>query len=156
MRNFRYLSMWLHYSISPIGISKFENKAWAFLLFLALKRLLSLEQINLKEYGGRWVGEWGNWVMGIKEGTWWDEHWVLYVGKLNLNKKYKIYIKKNVGFFPMHRDVKTLNNNHICKTLSLCLCHLDLRISMVGGKSSNLGESQRGSKSQWWPGWAWL
>ena len=25
------------------------------------------------------MGEWGKWVMGIEEGTWWDEHWVLYV-----------------------------------------------------------------------------
>ena len=25
--------------------------------------------------GGRWV----KWVMGIKEGTCWDEHWVSYV-----------------------------------------------------------------------------
>ena len=24
------------------------------------------------------VGERGKWVMGIKEGTCWDEHWVLY------------------------------------------------------------------------------
>ena len=23
------------------------------------------------------MGGWGNWVIGIKEGTWWDEHWVL-------------------------------------------------------------------------------
>ena len=25
------------------------------------------------------VGERGKWVMDIEEGTWWDEHWVLYV-----------------------------------------------------------------------------
>ena len=24
------------------------------------------------------VGGWGNWVMDIKEGTWYNEHWVLY------------------------------------------------------------------------------
>ena len=52
---------------------------------------------------GRWVEGWGDRVMGIKEGTWYDEHWVLYatdkllnttsetndvvcVGLLNLNK----------------------------------------------------------------------
>ena len=38
---------------------------------------------------GEGVGGWGNWVMGIKEGTRWDE-WILgvilYVGKWNLNK----------------------------------------------------------------------
>ena len=28
---------------------------------------------------GRWVGGWGKWVMGIEEGTSWDEHWVSYV-----------------------------------------------------------------------------
>ena len=25
------------------------------------------------------AGERGNWVMGIEEGTCWDEHWMLYV-----------------------------------------------------------------------------
>ena len=24
------------------------------------------------------MGGWAKWVMGIKEGTSWDEHWVLY------------------------------------------------------------------------------
>ena len=28
---------------------------------------------------GGMVGERGKWVMGIEEGTYWDEHWVLYV-----------------------------------------------------------------------------
>ena len=28
--------------------------------------------------GGKVHGEWPKWVMGIKEGTCWDEHWVLY------------------------------------------------------------------------------
>ena len=40
------------------------------------KRLLTLENKGLQK--GRWVGEWGNWVMDSKEGTLWDEHWVLY------------------------------------------------------------------------------
>jgi len=31
------------------------------------------------------VGGWGNWVMGIKEGTWCDEHWVLYATDESLN-----------------------------------------------------------------------
>ena len=29
----------------------------------------------MEEVGGRL----GKWVMGIEEGTFWDEHWVLYV-----------------------------------------------------------------------------
>ena len=28
---------------------------------------------------GKEMGERGKWVMGIEEGTCWDEHWVLYV-----------------------------------------------------------------------------
>ena len=27
---------------------------------------------------GRWVGRWGNWVMGIKEGMWCNKHWILH------------------------------------------------------------------------------
>ena len=27
----------------------------------------------------------GKWVMGIKEGTCWDEHWVVYVSNESLN-----------------------------------------------------------------------
>ena len=30
-------------------------------------------------------GEWARWVMGIKEDTCWDEHWVLYVSDELLN-----------------------------------------------------------------------
>ena len=39
---------------------------------------------KLKVAGGEvdW-GEWAKWV--IKEGTCWDEHWVLYVGDESLN-----------------------------------------------------------------------
>ena len=29
----------------------------------------------------------GNWMTGTEGGTGWDEHWVLYAGKLNSNKK---------------------------------------------------------------------
>ena len=28
---------------------------------------------------------WGNWLMGINEGTQWDEHWVLYATDELLN-----------------------------------------------------------------------
>ena len=34
---------------------------------------------------GRWVGGWAKWVMGIKEGTCYDEQWVLYVSDESLN-----------------------------------------------------------------------
>ena len=42
------------------------------------KRLLNTEN-KLKVDGE--VGGWGQekWVMGIEEGTFWDEHWVLYI-----------------------------------------------------------------------------
>ena len=36
-----------------------------------LKRLLTLGN-KLRVAGGRCVRRWGNWVMGIKEGTGWD------------------------------------------------------------------------------------
>ena len=39
------------------------------------KRLLNTEN-KLRVNGG--VGDRGKWVMGIEEGTCWDEHWVLY------------------------------------------------------------------------------
>ena len=31
------------------------------------------------------MGGWSKWVMGIKEGTCWDEHWVSYVSDESLN-----------------------------------------------------------------------
>ena len=59
------------------------------------------------------MGGWGNWLMGTKEGTWCDEHWVLYatdeflkctsetndvlyVCKLNLNFKKRIFVANYV------------------------------------------------------------
>ena len=30
------------------------------------------------------MGGWAKWVRGIKEGTCWDEHWVLYVNDESL------------------------------------------------------------------------
>ena len=38
------------------------------------------------------MGEWVKWVMGIKEGTCWDEHYVLYVSDESLNSIPKITI----------------------------------------------------------------
>ena len=35
--------------------------------------------------GGRCVGGWAKRVMGIKEGTCWDEHWGLYISDESLN-----------------------------------------------------------------------
>lgn len=57
--------------------------------------------------------QWGNGVMGFKEGTWYDEHWVLYtsdellktasetndVSKLNLKKKKKRNAMDMSAFF---------------------------------------------------------
>ena len=33
---------------------------------------------------GLWEGGEAKWVRGIKEDTWWDEHWVLYMGDESL------------------------------------------------------------------------
>ena len=48
------------------------------------KRLFTTEN-KLRVDGGRWVGGWAKWVMGIKEGTCYDEQWVLYVSDESLN-----------------------------------------------------------------------
>ena len=34
---------------------------------------------------GRWVRGWTRWVMGIKEGTCWDENWVLHISDESLD-----------------------------------------------------------------------
>ena len=47
------------------------------------KRLLTIKN-KLRVDGGRENG-WAKWVMGIKEGTCYDEHWVLYVRDESLN-----------------------------------------------------------------------
>ena len=54
------------------------------------KRLLNTEN-KLRVDGGRGAGERGKWVMGIEEGTCWDEHWVLYVSQFDN----KLYLKQN-------------------------------------------------------------
>ena len=38
------------------------------------------------------MGGWTKWVMGIKEDTCWDEHWVLYVGDELLDSTPEIII----------------------------------------------------------------
>ena len=48
------------------------------------KRLLTIGN-KLRVAGGVGVGVWGSWVMGIKEGTWWNEHWVSYATDESLN-----------------------------------------------------------------------
>jgi len=40
---------------------------------------------------GRVVGGWGDRVMGIKEGTCWDVHWVLQATNESLNTTTKTY-----------------------------------------------------------------
>ena len=48
------------------------------------KRLLTIED-KLRVAGGEVGGGWGNWVMGIKEGLWCDEHWVSHATDESLN-----------------------------------------------------------------------
>ena len=46
------------------------------------------ETLNDREQTGGWrvMGKrWVRWVMGTKEGTCWDEHWVLHVSDESLN-----------------------------------------------------------------------
>ena len=38
------------------------------------------------------MGRWAKWVMAIKEGTCWDEHWVLYVSDESLKSIPEIII----------------------------------------------------------------
>ena len=44
---------------------------------------------KLRVTEGRGVWEWGNWVMGIKEGSRGDEHWLLYTTNESLNSHTK-------------------------------------------------------------------
>ena len=46
---------------------------------------LQTPENKLRVTEGRGVGGWSNWVMGIKEGTCGDEHWVLYATNESLN-----------------------------------------------------------------------
>ena len=48
------------------------------------KRLLSIKN-NLRVSGGEVSGGQAKGVMTIKEGTYWDEHWVLYISDESLN-----------------------------------------------------------------------
>ena len=40
------------------------------------------------------MGAWGNWVMGIKEGTCWNEQWELYAAGESLNSTSETNNKK--------------------------------------------------------------
>ena len=51
------------------------------------KRLLTTENKQRVDWG---VGGRGKWVMGIEEGTCWDEHWVLHGNQFDN----KFHIKK--------------------------------------------------------------
>ena len=45
---------------------------------------------------GRWVVGWGNWVMGIKEGTGCNKNWVLYANDESLHiLSLKLILKRN-------------------------------------------------------------
>ena len=52
---------------------------------------------NKQGYRREGVGGWGNRVMGIKEGTCCDEHWVLYATNELLNTTTKTYDVLYVG-----------------------------------------------------------
>ena len=57
---------------------------------------------KLRVAGGEVGKEWARWVMGIKEGICWDEHWMLHVSDESLN------------FIPETNI--TLHFNYNCKT----------------------------------------
>ena len=61
------------------------------------RRFLMIEN-KLKVDGGRWVGRWATGVMVIKEGTCYDEHWVLYVSDEPLNSTPEINIALYVNY----------------------------------------------------------
>ena len=42
-------------------------------------------------------GEWGKWMVGIKEVMYWDEHWVFYVNDKSLNSIFEIIIILHVN-----------------------------------------------------------
>ena len=59
-------------------------------------------------------------MMGTKEGTWWDEHCVIYyVGKLNSNKKSNLKNPKAVGrrnelkFAKQHGAMHMINAKYV-------------------------------------------
>ena len=60
------------------------------------KRLVTTEN-KLRVDGGLWWGEWIKWVMSIKEGTCWDENWVLYVSNESLNSTPEASITPHVN-----------------------------------------------------------
>ena len=65
------------------------------------------------------MGGWAKWVMGIKEGTCWDEHWVLHVSDESLNSIPEIIITLYVNQLGLN-TIKTKQN----KTINLkCLRH---------------------------------
>ena len=67
------------------------------------ERFLATEN-NLRVAGGEVGGEMGNRVMGMKEGMWCNEHWVLYATDESLNytsetNKHYMLIKLNWNKF---------------------------------------------------------
>ena len=53
------------------------------------------------------------WVMGIEEGTFWDEHWVLYgnqfVNKFHIKKK-----KEKKRRRKKNKDISVFSKNRLC------------------------------------------
>ena len=57
---------------------------------------LSNTENRLRVDGG--AGERGKWVMGIEEGTCWDEHWVFYGSQFNNKLNYKKKRKRSSSY----------------------------------------------------------
>ena len=68
------------------------------------KRLLNSEN-KLKVNGG---GGERKWVMGIEEGSCWDEHWVLYVSQFDN----KLYLKINKKSSCVYNKIAERTENH--------------------------------------------
>ena len=82
--------------ITPIGFVQSSPFLYTHLdLETNLKRLLMMKRVD----GGRWVGGWARWVMGIKDGTCCDEPWVLYVSDESLNSTPETNIAILKSFF---------------------------------------------------------
>ena len=55
------------------------------------RALLRIEK-KLRVDGKKWAGRWAGWVMRIKEGICWDEHWVLYISDKSLRSNPEVNI----------------------------------------------------------------
>ena len=87
-----------------------------------------------------WLTNLDNWVMGTKEGTWWDEHWLLYYmfDKLNLNKILNKQINKNKPWWSSQYfslccqlgNLQTPCKSHLALSLGSILPHLPCSVGL--------------------------